>query len=86
MHLAYTNRFRNAYAALDDRGADRVRKALEHLAANLRHPGLRVRKMQGTERIWEARASDSIRITFETDEGRILLRNVGAHDATLKKP
>jgi len=86
MRLAYTNRFRKAYAALDARDAERVRNALEHFAANLRHPGLRVKKMQGTERIWEARASDSIRITFEIDEDCILLRNVGAHDATLKKP
>ena len=86
MRLAYTNRFGKAYAALDARDAERVRNALEHLATNLRHPGLRVKKMQGTERIWEARASDSIRITFEIDEDCILLRNVGAHDATLKKP
>ena len=86
MRLAYTARFQKAYAALDDRSADRVRKALEHLAADLRHPGLRVKKMQGTERIWEARASGSIRITFEIDKDRILLRNVGAHDTTLKKP
>lgn len=51
MRLAYTNRFLKAYAALDDRRADRVRKALEHLAVDLRHPSLRVKKMQGTERI-----------------------------------
>lgn len=86
MRLAYTHRFRTAFASLGDRDTDRVRKALKHLAADLRHPGLRVKKMQGTERIWEARASDSIRITFEIEEDRILLRNVGAHDATLKRP
>lgn len=86
MRLAYTDRFRKAYAALDDPAASRVRRALEPMSSDLRHPGLRVKRMQGAEGIWEARAGDSIRITFEIDEDRLLLRNVGAHDATLRKP
>jgi mRNA-degrading endonuclease RelE of RelBE toxin-antitoxin system len=86
MRIAYTDRFRRAYAALVDRDAERVRKALGLLAVDPRHPGLRVKKMQGTERIWEARASKSLRITFEVEGDWILLRNVGAHDATLRRP
>jgi hypothetical protein len=37
-------------------------------------------------RAWEARASNSLRLTFELRDDVILLRNVGAHDDTLKNP
>ena len=52
-----------------------------------RHPSLGLKRIQGgRERLWEARASDALRFTFEWIEGGILLRNVGAHDETLKNP
>ena len=86
MRFAYTDRFRKAYAGLAERDAKRVRKALELLSVDPRHPSLRVKKMQGTARIWEARASNRLRITFEIDGDRIVLRNVGSHDPTLCKP
>ena len=52
---------------------------------NLRHPGLRVKRMQGTADIWEARVTASSRITFNLEGERILLRTVGDHDV-LKHP
>jgi mRNA interferase RelE/StbE len=86
MRLQYTERFRRAFAALTDADAARVEKALRLLANDPRHPGLRVKRMQGTEGIWEARASDSLRISFEMHGGLLILRMVGSHDATLKNP
>jgi len=56
------------------------------MSENLRHPSLQVKKIQGTENIWEARAGLSLRITFEMNEDTIILRNVGRHDETLRKP
>ena len=53
---------------------------------DLRHPGLRIKRIRGTQGIWEARARRAIRLTFEVEGDRIILRNVGAHDATMKKP
>jgi mRNA interferase RelE/StbE len=47
---------------------------------------LRVKKAQGTSDIWEARASHSLRLTFEVHEDLLILRNVGPHDQVLKKP
>lgn len=86
MRLLYTERFQRAYADLSDDQVTLVRKALRWLASNPRHPSLRVKKMQGTIDIWEARASRSLRLTFEMHGDAILLRNVGAHDETLKNP
>ena len=86
MRFQYTRRFQRAYAALSEPDAERVRKAIRLLASDLGHPGLRVKRIQGTEGIWEARAGLSIRLTFERRDDGLVLRNVGPHDSTLSKP
>jgi mRNA-degrading endonuclease RelE of RelBE toxin-antitoxin system len=86
MRIKWTERFLRAYRMLGAEDARRVEKALRLLADNPRQPGLRVKKMQGREGVWEARASNSLRLTFELRDDVILLRNVGAHDDTLKNP
>ena len=86
MRLFYSARFQRAYADLDDEQVELAKKALRLLTSNPRHPSLRVKKMQGTADIWEARASRSLRLTFEMRGDVILLRNVGAHNETLRHP
>jgi len=64
----------------------RVEEAIQLLFENLRHPSLRVKKIQGALDIWEARVTDAYRMTFEIVEGGILrLRRVGTHNI-LKSP
>ncbi|MBE3131552.1 MAG: hypothetical protein IMZ54_12675, partial [Acidobacteria bacterium] len=50
-------------------------------------PSLRVKKIKGTGSVFEARVDRDFRFTFEYG-GRheIILRVVGPHDPTLKKP
>ena len=86
MRWQYTDRFQRAYNALQDTDARRVEKAIILLAGDLRYPSLRVKKVQGTEEIWEARASLSLRMTFEIHGDLIVLRNVGLHDDVLRNP
>jgi mRNA-degrading endonuclease RelE of RelBE toxin-antitoxin system len=86
MQLLLTERFRLAYTSLEAVDQDRVKKALRLLAKDLKYPSLRVKKIQGTKGIWEARASRSLRITFQIEEGSILLRTVGRHDEALRNP
>lgn len=86
MRLQYTDRFQRAYRDLTARDREHVQQALRRLAQDLHHPGLRVKKVQGTIGIWETRASRSLRMTFEMDDDLLILRNVGHHDATLEKP
>ncbi len=86
MRLQFTERFRRAFAALSDADARRVEKALRLLANDPRYPSLRVKRVQGTEGVWEARAGDALRITFEMHGDLLILRMVGPHDATLKNP
>jgi mRNA interferase RelE/StbE len=86
VRLQYTQRFERAYISLESSDAERAAKAIHLLAGDMRHPGLRVKKAQGTSDIWEARASHSLRLTFEVHEDLLILRNVGPHDQVLKKP
>lgn len=86
MRVLLTERFQRAYRSLGAEDQDRIKKALRLMAEDLRYPSLRVKKIQGTKGIWEARASRSLRITFQIEEGSILLRNVGQHDEALRNP
>jgi mRNA-degrading endonuclease RelE of RelBE toxin-antitoxin system len=81
-----TARFKRAYRKLGRRDQERVKSALAHLAADRSYPSLRVKRVQGTHRVWEMRAGRDIRITSEIDQNTYILRNVGHHDATLKNP
>ncbi len=86
MLLESTERFKRAYKKLDPQKRRAVQKALGLMATDIRHPSLQVKKMQGAGGIWEARASISLRLTFEMHSDAVLLRNVGEHDETLERP
>ena len=86
MKIARTARFKKAWQELTEEEKDLAGKALRNLATDLRYPALRVKKIQGVEHIWEARVSRSLRMTFEIEGNRIILRNIGRHDETLERP
>jgi hypothetical protein len=96
VRLIRTERLRCAYRKLDPRSRELVKKALAQFLADRTHPGLHIKRVQGTEGIGGMRAGQSIRITFELqrseggphDQGVlcVVLRNVGRHDRTLKSP
>ena len=81
-----TTRFKRAAKKLTAHDRERLAKALALYEGDPAHPSLGIKRIEGTRRIWEGRASDAIRFTFEKIEGGILLRNVGSHDATLGRP
>jgi mRNA-degrading endonuclease YafQ of YafQ-DinJ toxin-antitoxin module len=84
--ISRTARFKRAWQELTEEEKELGRKALRNLATDLRYPALRVKKMQGTENIWEAGVSRSLRMTFEFEGDMIILRNIGRHDETLERP
>ena len=86
MKITRTARFKKAWQELTEEEKDVARKALRNVATDVRYPALRVKKMQGVEHIWEARVSRSLRMTFEIQGDRIILRNIGRHDETLERP
>ncbi len=86
MRIARTARFEKTWNELNKDEKELARKAITNLAKDMRYPALRVKKMQGIKGIWEARASRSLRITFQIVGDLIILRNIGHHDETLGRP
>ena len=86
MRITRTARFKRAWEELTEEDKELGRKALRNLATDLGYPALRVRKIQGTGHIWEARVSRSLRLTFELERDTLVLRNIGRHDETLERP
>lgn len=86
MQLARTARFKKAWRRLTEEERESGRKALRNLGTDLRYPWLRARKIKGAERLWEARVSRSIRMTFHIEGDVVVLRNIGRHDEALENP
>ena len=87
LRLTRTERFKKSVLELDLRTREKPKKQLKLLVSNPRNPSLKVKKIKGTRSIFEARVNDSYRFTFEYGEaGEIILRVVGPHNATLKRP
>lgn len=84
MRFERAERFKRAYLKLDEQQRQAVKKALRLMSIDIKHPSLRVKKVQGTKDVWEARASAGLRLTFTWVEDLIILRNCGKHDKTLK--
>ncbi|MCL6479197.1 MAG: hypothetical protein K6T65_12440 [Peptococcaceae bacterium] len=86
MRFERTERFKRMYKKLDVQQREIVKKALKLMAADMLHPSLRIKRVQGTKSIWEASALMYLRITFAWQGDLIILRNCGEHDSTLKNP
>ncbi len=86
MEILFSEQFEEAYEKLTIAEKRSVRKALTQLGDNPKHPGLRVKKIEGRKNIWEARPSKRLRMTFEIAGATIFMRNVGEHDKVLKRP
>lgn len=56
------------------------------LEKNFNHPSLHTKKIKGKKGIWEGRADNFYRFTFEIVDDTIFLRVVGNHDDVLKNP
>jgi len=84
--IARTVRFQKAWKELNEDEKELAKKALRNMASDLRYPALRVKKMKGVEGIWEARVSQTLRITFQVQGNTVILRNIGRHDETLERP
>jgi mRNA-degrading endonuclease YafQ of YafQ-DinJ toxin-antitoxin module len=86
LKIARTARFQKAWELLEQQEKKLARKAIANLVVDFRYPALNVKKMKGTQGVWEARVSLSLRITFEIAGDTIILRNIGRHDEVLGSP
>jgi len=86
MEFIFTERFKKSYRKLSKDEQKTLHKKLTLMGKNPHHPSLRTKKVQGTNDIFECSVTISIRMTWQYDDGSILLRVVGNHDEVLKNP
>ena len=79
MNFIETVRFKRAYKSLPDEVKVWAKETLRKLADNPRHPSLQVKKIKGTNDIWEMRVSLDYRITFQMIKECFILRNMGIY-------
>jgi len=53
---------------------------LDLFQSDAAHPSLRVKRVKGTDRVWEMTVTMNYRITFEVVGDVVLLRRIGTHD------
>jgi len=86
MRFYYSDLFKQKVALLEPQIKKALKTKLELMYQNPKHPSLRTKRVQGTTDIYEASITMSYRMTWQYYEDGILLRNVGEHDKTFKKP
>ena len=86
MNIYFSDLFLDGVQRLSFDAKKALKKKLDLLADNPKHPTLRTKKIKGREDIFEASVNMDIRITWEFYEDGILLRNIGRHDKTLNNP
>lgn len=85
MEVQTARLFDRDYAGLPAAIKDRTDKQLALLMTNPQHPSLRLKKVRGTDNIWEARISRGYRITLTIAGDTLVLRRIGIHDV-LRRP
>jgi len=83
--LSFTDRFHKSYKSLSADEKKQTMKKLALLAENPMHPSLRVKRIQGTEDLFECSVNMDIRIIWYYEGDKlIILLDIGHHDI-LKK-
>ncbi len=84
MQVKRLPRFDGSYCRLSAPIQKKVQKTILLLTSNLKHPSLRVKKMQGID-AYEARVDIHYRLTFGMVADVLELYTVGMHDTGLGK-
>ncbi len=86
MNVYYSELFADKVGQLPTEAKRTLKKKLELMMENPRHPSLRTKKIQGQINLFEASITKDIRMTWQYTKDGFLLRNIGEHDQTLKNP
>jgi mRNA interferase RelE/StbE len=87
MRFIYSDSFIENVGKLSKEEKKLLKEKLALMFKNPSHPSLRTKKIHGQNEIFEASINMDIRMTWQYLKNNIiLLRKVGRHDKTLKKP
>jgi mRNA-degrading endonuclease RelE of RelBE toxin-antitoxin system len=84
--VRFTRRFLLSFARLPAAIQEKVKKQLDLLAEDPRHPSLQTKPIQGASGVYEALVDIDYHLTYERDEDdRLVLRVITRHYKELKK-
>ncbi len=83
--VVFTARFDRLFRRLPKAIRDATFEKLATYLDNPTHPSLRVKRIRGTDRIWEMSITMNYRLTFELEGETVILRRIGTHDI-LRRP
>jgi mRNA interferase RelE/StbE len=78
--FVFTARFERLFRRLPKAIRKETYEKLGMLLSDPSHPSLRVKRIKGTDGIWEFSVTMNYRVTFEIDDDRLILRRIGTHD------
>ena len=85
MRLRATERFVSDYRALPADIRERTDRKLRYLAADLRHPSVRVKRVPSRQGIYEGSINMDYRFLFSVEGDAIILLRIGRHDIIDKR-
>lgn len=80
MKVDLTDSFKEDYKSLPSEIKAKTKKQLRFLAANPKHPSLKIHKIEGTHGFWEFYVDRSYRGVFTMEGDFLVLRHIGPHD------
>ena len=80
----FSNTFKKQYKYLPHEIRRGFSEKLALFLSDMRHPSLRVKKIQGVQNRWEGSITMKYRFTFHFDEDIVAFRAIGTHDILIR--
>lgn len=80
----FSQKFKKQYKSLPREIRNAFNEKLSLFLADMFHPSLRVKKIQGVENRWEGSITMKYRFTFHFEEETVVFRTIGTHDILLR--
>lgn len=79
--IAFTRRFQKDYAKLPPEIQSKADQQIHRLGkGDFSYPSLRVKKMTGEEKVWEASVTMNYRMVFDMERDLLTFLKIGLHD------
>ena len=78
--IVFTKHFDKLFRKLPTDIRNLTYQKLELFLKNPNHPSLRIKKIKGTDKLWEMSITMNYRLTFENSENELFLRKIGTHN------
>jgi len=79
MNISYREKFTKNLNDFSIEIKKKVKKQIDYLSENIRHPSLHAKKYNESEGIWQARVDNSVRFYFKIENDTYILTDIKNH-------